>query len=401
MAFSRTTLSIFTIVILLAAIAGGTWWRLRPESTDEEGPGEATATADSLGVDLGAAGDQFSTNLPQPVSGVTVVRDTLWETVQASGQAEAFRRATVASQVDGVIQSVPVRENSRVSAGSTIVQIDTLELALEVARAEAERANAQAQYEATILFDDEIDDPRIRARRDTVARASSGLNGAEVSLQQARLRLDRATVRAPFEGRIADLQVVAGEQAGAGTELMTVVDLDPIKVEVNVLEAELGYLAEGRTAEVTFAAFPGETFSGRIQTINPVVSENRTGRVTIHLPNGDGRIKPGMYADVTINARSFADRILVPRSAILERGEGRRRTMVYLFEGEGDEGLAKWNYVMTGRENEQFIEIVPSEDTDPIEPGSIVLVDGHHYLAHDTRIQLVDNPRRAGGRPGA
>ncbi len=401
MAFSRSTLSIFTIVIVVAAVAGGTWWRLRPESTDEEGPGAATATADSLGVDLGAAGDQFSTDLPQPVSGVPVVRDTLWETVQASGQAEAFRRATVASQVEGVIQAVPVRENSRVSVGSTIVQIDTLELALEVARAEAERANAQAQYEATILFDDEIDDPRIRARRDTVARASSGLGAAEVTLAQARLRLERATVRAPFEGRIADLLVVEGQQAGAGTELMTVVDLDPIKVEVNVLEAELGYLAEGRTAEVTFAAFPGETFTGRIQTLNPVVSAERTGRVTIHLPNPQGRIKPGMYADVTINARSFADRILVPRSAILERGEGRRRTMVYLFEGEDDEGLAKWNYVQTGRENEQFIEIVPSEDTDPIDPGSIVLIDGHHYLAHDTRIQLVDNPRRAGGRPGS
>jgi len=399
MAFSRSTLSIFTIVLVLGAVAGGTWWRLRPEPAEANARGEASAVADSLGVDLGAAGDQFSTDLPQPVSGVAVVRDTLWARVQAAGQAEAFRRATVATQVEGVIQSVPVRENSRVGAGDVIVQIDTAELALEVARAEAERANAQAQYEATILFDDEIEDPRVRARRDTVARASSGLYGAEVSLQQAKLRLDRATVRAPFEGRIADLEVVAGQHAGTGMEVMTVVDLDPIKVEVNVLEAELGYLDEGRTAEVSFAAFPGETFTGRIQTINPVVSENRTGRVTIHLPNRDGRIKPGMYADVSINARSFADRILVPRSAVLERGD---RTMVFVFEGdaEGDRGLAKWHYVITGVENDEFVEIVPSEETDAVEPGSVVLTEGHQYLAHDTRIQLVDNPALAGGRPG-
>jgi RND family efflux transporter MFP subunit len=200
---------------------------------------------------------------------------------------------------------------------------------------------------------------------------------------------------------VADLEVVEGEHASTGTALMTIVDLDPIKVEVNVLEAELGYLGEGRSARVVFAAFPGEEFTGRIQTINPVISEERTGRVTIHLPNPDGRIKPGMYADVTINARSFPDRILVPRSAILERGEGRRRTMVFLYEGDDDQGLAKWNYVLTGRENEEFIEIVPSEETDPIEPGNVVLVDGHHYLAHDTRIRLVDNPAVAGGRPGA
>lgn len=400
MAFSRSTLSIFTIVLVLGAVAGGTWWRLKPAAEETSQQGEASAIADSLGVDLGAAGDQFSTNLPQPVSGVAVVRDTLWARVTAAGKAEAFRRATVATQVDGVIQSVAVRENSRVGAGDVILQIDTLELALEVARAEAERANARAQYEASILFDDEIEDPRIRARRDTVARAASGLDGAEVSLQQAKLRLDRATVRTPFEGRIADIEVVAGQHVGAGTAVMTVVDLDPIKVEVNVLEAELGYLGEGRTAQVTFAAFPGETFTGRIQTINPVVSENRTGRVTIHLPNPDGRIKPGMYADVSIDARSFPDRILVPRSAVLERGE---RTMVFVFAGEGggDSGLAKWHYVVTGVENDEFVEIVPSEETDPVEPGAVVLTQGHQYLAHDTRIQLVANPAVAGGRPGA
>ena len=146
-------------------------------------------------------------------------------------------------------------------------------------------------------------------------------------------------------------------------------------------------------------AFPGEVFSGRIETLNPVVSEEtRTGRVTIHLPNPDGRIKPGMFADVTINARSFPDRILVPRSAILERD---RRTMLFVYEGGDDQGLAKWRYVTTGRENEALVEIVANEATDMVEPGEVVLVDGHHYLAHDTRIRLVDNPAAAGGRPGA
>ncbi len=401
MAFSRKSLSVFTVLVIVGVLAAATWWRLRPEGEDGETQGLAAATADSLGVDLGTAGDAFSTDLPSPVSGMAVVRDTLWETVTAAGQAAAFRQATVASQVEGVIQSVPVRENSRLGQGQTVLQIDTLELALEVARARAELASAQDQYETTLLFNDEETDPEVRARRERAARASSGLAQAEVSLRQAELRLERATVQAPFEGRVADLQVVEGQHVGAGTELMTIVDLDPIKVEVNVLEAELGYLSEGREARVTFAAFPGEEFSGRIQTINPVVSEERTGRVTIHLPNPSGRIKPGMYADVTINARSYPDRILVPRSAVLERGTPRDRTMVFVYEGDDEQGLAKWHYVITGRENEDFVEIVPSEETDPIEPGEIVLTEGHHYLAHDTRVRLVDNVVVAGGRPGA
>ena len=72
---------------------------------------------------------------------------------------------------------------------------------------------------------------------------------------------------APFGGRVADLLVVEGEYVPAGAQLMTIVDLNPIKVEVQVLEAELGSLSEGRRAEVSFPAFPGELFEGAIETI--------------------------------------------------------------------------------------------------------------------------------------
>ena len=100
---------------------------------------------------------------------------------------------------------------------------------------------------------------------------------------------------------------------------MTVVDLNPIKVEVQVLEAEIRYLSEGRRASVTFAAFPDETFNGRVETINPVVNpDDRTARVTVVLENADGRIKPGMYARVALEAQYYPDRILVPRSDFLE-----------------------------------------------------------------------------------
>lgn len=401
MPFQRRTLSVFSILLVVAVVAGATWWRLAPEGDGESGPGEATALADSLGVDLGAAGAEFSTDLPQPVEAAEVVRDTLWVTVDAGARAAAFRQATVATQVDGVIQSVPVRENSRVGQGDPIVQIDTVELGLELARARAEMASARDQYETMLLFNDEETDPAVRQRRELAARSSSGLAQAEVSLRQAEMRMERATVRAPFEGRVADLQVVAGQHAGTGTELMTIVDIDPIKVEVSVLEAELGYLAPGREAQVTFAAFPGETFSGRIETLNPVVGEDRTGRVTIHLPNPDGRIKPGMYADVRIDARSFPDRILVPRSAVLERGTPRDRTIVFLYEGDEDQGLAKWQYVITGAESDELVEIIPTDETGELQPGQVVLTDGHHYLSHDTRVRIVENVVVEGGRPGA
>ncbi|MDH3571185.1 MAG: efflux RND transporter periplasmic adaptor subunit, partial [Gemmatimonadota bacterium] len=176
-----------------------------------------------------------------------------------------------------------------------------------------------------------------------------------------------------------------------------IVDLDPVKVEVQVLEGEVGLLAEGRRARVTFAAFPGEEFLGRVQTINPLVErQTRTARVTVMIPNPDGRILPGMYARVALEARKFPDRILVPRSAVLERD---RRTMLFVFQGEGTVGLAKWRYVTIGMANDSVVEVVSNPDTEMVEPGEWVLTDGHFTLIHDARVRRVESVQAEGGRP--
>ena len=401
MDFSRRTLSLLTIFLILAALAVGVWYRL-PAGEDAESGGAAAPTEASDGTEMPetSGSSQFSTDVPQPVGGAEVIQDTLWIRVTASGQAEAFRRATLSAQVEGVVTQLPVRESQRVDGGAPLLQIDTTEYALQVAQAKADHQAAEAEYRQLVLFDDEIRDPAVRAERERIARSRSGLDQREVALRQAELRLERSRVSAPFPGRIANLRVVPGQNVPVGTELLTVVDLDPIKVEVQVLEAELGFLSQGRRAEVRFAAYPGEVFTGSVETINPVVDpETRTGRVTVLLPNRDHRIKPGMYAEVSLDAEALPDRILVPRSAILERGEGRRRTMLFVYEASGNSGLAKWRYVTTGRENDTHVEILPG-DEGMVAPGEVVLVDGHHYLAHDTPVRLVENVAAEGGRPG-
>lgn len=397
MSFSRRTLSLVTVLLVLGLLGGGVWWRLRSEGEGQDGAAAETA-ADSGDAPAVSAAQTFSTDVAQPVTGAEVVRDTLWISVTAAGQAAAHRRTVLTAQVEGPVQVVPVRENSTVRPGQTLVQIDTTQYALAVDRARGDLLDAEAKFQEMILFDDEIEDSEVRAQRERLARSRSGLAQAQVALREAQIDLDRTTVTAPFGGRVADLKVVPGQFVRQGDELMTIVEIDPVKVEVQVLEAEVGYLEEGRRGSVTFAAFPGETFRGRIETINPVVeAESRTARVTLILPNPDGRIKPGMYAKVSLDARSFPNRILVPRAAILERD---RRAMLFLYEEEGGKGRAKWNYVTTGLENDSLVEIVPNPDTYVPEPGEIVLVDGHHYLVHDAVVRLVENVAAAGGRPG-
>ena len=397
MSHSRRTLSLVTVFVIFGVIGAAVVWRWVSSSA----PADAQeAAGDTTGIELpeGVVPAQFSASVAQAVAGARVVRDTLWISVNTAGQAEAYRRTTISAQVEGVIRSVPVRENQPVPAGGGLVQIDTLELALGLAQARADLLAAQTDYRQRTLFDDEIEDAAVRAERERIARSTSGLDQAEVRLRQAELQLQRARVEAPFAGRVADLRVVEGQHVTVGTELLTMVTLDPIKVEVQVLEAELGSLSEGRRAHVRFPAFPGEAFQGAIETINPVVDPvSRTGRVTVLLPNSDGRIKPGMYANISLEAEALPDRVLIPRSALIERD---RRPVIFVYEEGPRGGLAKWRYINPGRENETHVEVLADgPEQGFVEPGEVVLVDGHHYLAHDTPVRIVEDVAAEGGRP--
>lgn len=373
-------------IVLAAALAAGFYLRTSSlPTTGEEGGG--------LDPGITAAASAFATDVAIAVEGAEVVRDDLVLSVSASGQAEAWRRTRLTAEVGGRVARLPVKESDRVARGALVLALDPVDYALALEEAEARRARTEADYRERTLFDQGLD-PEVRAERERAARIRSGLDEAELAVRRARLDLERTRVRTPFAGRIASLHVVEGQLVRPGDELMTLVDLDPVRVQGQVLEGDVAHLAPGARARVRFSAFPGQVYTGTVQTINPLVEgETRTARVAIVVPNPDGRILPGMYANVELEAQRTPDRILVPRSAILERD---RRTMLFVFE----DGRAKWRYVTTGMENERYVEILEHPDTDMVHPGETVLTAGHFTLTHDATVRLVESHRaEATGRP--
>lgn len=387
MSISKRIVSAGLAAAVIVALAAGIYLRISAEASAEDGSTLGDGPA------IPSAASRFSTDVAIAVEGGEVALDTLVLSVTAAGQAEAWSRATIAAEVAGRVEDVPVHEADRVGAGEPLLVLDPVDKQLALEEAEASLREAEAQFREQTLFDRDLPEDVSRERA-AAARLKSGLDRAEIRVRKARLDLERTRVRAPFQGRVASVAVVPGQLVGQGAELMTVVDLDPIKVQVQVLEGELTHLAPGGRAEVTFSAFPDETFDGSIETINPLVEEQtRTARVTVVVPNRRGRILPGMYARVRLEAQRIPDRILVPRAAILERD---RRTMLFVYEDE----RAKWRYVTTGLENDEFVEIVEDPATDMVAPGEIVLTGGHFTLTHDARVRLVDDYRDSEtGRP--
>ena len=380
----------------IAAVTGvAVYGRIQNASAASEGE-----TPDKAGQPLvqTSASGRFATDVAIPVQGSQAVRGTLVMSVSAAGQAEAWQKTVIVAQVSGRITGLALREGDVVGNGQTVVALDGAEYQLAVEEAEAALRDAQNKVREALLFDDRIPDEAVRREREALARTRNGVDAADVRLRRARLDLQRTRLGAPFAGRVASLKVVPGQWVDRGAELMTIVDLDPIRVEVQVLESEIAHLAPGRTADVSFAAFPGEAFTGRIQTINPIVeSGTRTARVTVLVPNPQGRILPGMYARVSLEARRYDNRVLVPRTSVLERD---RRTMLFVYDPAGSDGVAKWRYVTTGMQNDSVVEILSEGvDTDSVQPGEVVLTEGHYTLIHDARVRLVDDAKKEGGRP--
>ena len=325
-----------------------------------------------------------------PVEADTVRRGALVLEVTATGQTEADRGATVASMVAGRVLAMPGREGDTVDGGQVLVRLDPRDASLAVDRAKAARAEALARYRELTLFDDEIADPVVRGERSAAVSARSGLDQAEVALREAELALARTAIRAPFAGRVDHVRVAVGEHVGAGEDLLDIVDLDPVRVEVQVVEGELRWLRQDGGAYVRLVAFPDTVFRARTAAIRPSVDpETRTGRVTVILPNPDGSILPGMFARVTLDGRTFADRLLVPKDAVIER-DG--RSLVFAFEalsgGQAGEGLAKWIYVRAGLANRDVVEIMEDDSATTLETGTLVLTGGHLTLIHDARVRI-------------
>lgn len=395
MRFSRRATTVSVLLLIIALAGAGVYYRI---NNQQEASAQTSQTPDGELPDV-SAGDAFSTDLAVAVEGAAVLLDTLVLTVSAEAEASSWQQTAVRSQVSGQVLSIRVAENQAMAQGAVLIEIDPTEYRLSLEEAQARLRQAEMSYRETTLSDDRIEDPRVRAERDTAARARSGLDAAVVAVERARLNLVRTRVVAPFAGRVANLKVVPGQFVNVGDELLTIQAMDPIRVDVKVLEGNIGYLSVGRTARVTFAAFPGEVFEGRIQTINPVVDpEYRNARVSISVRNPGGRILPGMFARASLSAERFPDRIMVPKEAVLERDN--RRTLVFLFQGEGDRGRAQWRYVTPGRSNDTHVEIIDDGENEMLKPGEIVLVSGHYTLSHDIPVRLVDNVARAeGARP--
>ena len=249
---------------------------------------------------------------PQTVS-TYVAKSLPWQSeTRAVGNVRALHGADLAAQIAGVVDAIDFKSGDLVHAGAVLVKLRLNDDPAKLAQLRAQAALAAVNY-----------------RRDQEQFAAQAISQAIVDADRANLESTRAQVaaqralieekiiRAPFPGRLGIRQVDLGQYLAAGATVVTLQALDPILIDFYVPQQALNMLKQGQRADATVDTYRGTQFHGVIDAINSKVDNaSRNILVRASFRNPDGRLVPGMYADVTIDEGAPRVLVTVPQTAI-------------------------------------------------------------------------------------
>lgn len=353
--------------------------------------GTTTAAADSAAAaDSGNTGGSSSSSVNLPVVAEEVVDADLILSVNTTGQVRSESEGKLRAEIAGPVTAVKVRAGDRVTRGQVLIEIDPRQYDLAVDEAQVAVDLAMLQHQENYRPDSMATGQMPSKARLDASTVRSGLAAARVRLDRAKFDRERTTIVAPFDGTVDRVNVVVGDRVTAGQDLTSIADLRNLRIEAAVLEHDLPLIKVGGEAVITSAALAGQSFTGRVAAVLPLVdSTTRAGRAHVRT-TGNGTLRPGMYTDVRLEAQRLTNRRLVPTRAIIER-DG--RPLVFVIKN----GRAQWTYILPGRSNGRQTEVLPDTVTGiiPVNPGDQVIVEGHLTLTHDAPVRTVarrENP---------
>jgi len=274
-----------------------------------------------------------------------VERRSLWRKVDATGYV-GFDESSVAQinlRTEGWIERLLVKnEGERVKKGELLFEFYSPQL-----------LNAQKEY--------------VQAKRRNDSGMVSATAGKLLALgmvdsdirQLAKTSKVTNTVKvlAPQDGTVTSLNVKEGSFVKPATEIMSLADLSSVWLQAEVFESQADWVTEAQSAEARLNYMPGEVFSGRVDYVYPVLDpKTRTLQVRLRFDNPGERLKPNMYARVTIFGKSHPGALSIPREALI-RGQEVDRVVVAL--GNGSYTVHE---VMSGIESGNWIEIIAGLD---------------------------------------
>jgi HlyD family secretion protein len=273
---------------------------------------------------------------PPPVyETIPVDRRDIIVSAHATGTIQPDTTVEVKTRASGEVMQLKVETGQVVKRGALLMQIDPRlsrnavaqsEASLEAARVQLNNAEIQKRRSDSLLAAQAITVQEHDQDVLSYANAKANLVSAQVALENNRITLEDANVRAPITGTIIEIAVSRGQviasatsNVGGGTTLLTMADLNLVQVSTPIDETDIGKIQAGQRATVTVDAYPNHPFQGNVLKIEPkdTVQQNVTMfPVRIRIDNRDGLLRPGMNSDVEIHVGQAEQALAVPNAAL-------------------------------------------------------------------------------------
>jgi len=339
---------------------------------------------------------------PPTVKVITVKKGDISVPLEATGTIFPEYESKIGPKISGTIEIVYVDEGDTVQKGQPLVQLDQQDLLIAVRQGQAAVRVAEAQ-----LREAEVKGENLKKEKERLANLlkknvisqqkyddidtaySMAVTGMEViraqilssreNLAMAEQKLSDTVIIAPFSGLIVKRFINQGEFVSTmpPSPLFLMMSIDKVKTEIGLPEIHIAHIHIGNPVDVTVDTYPGSIFKGTISTINPMVDPvSRAFTVKVEIPNKDHRLKPGMFARVTIYPTIHKGALIVPFKSVMKR-EG----MAFVFVIEGT--TVRLRAVTAGITNEREIEVI-----DGVKEGEEVVIEGHYGMADKTTVRV-------------
>ena len=314
---------------------------------------------------------------PQTVT-TTIARYSDWQPeVGAVGSVRAVRGVDITTEVTGLVRSVEFHSGDDARTGQVLVRLNA-----DPDIATQRSLEAAAELAATVYARD-----KMQFEAQAISQAQLDGDAADLKNKRAQAAAQAALVakkmlRAPFDGRLGITTVNPGQYLNAGDKVVTLQQLDPLYVDFRLPQEQLGQVHTGLETRLTVDALAGETFTGAITAIDPLVdSASRNFQAEATVANPAHRLLPGMFVRVAVLAGAKQRYITLPQTSITYNPYG---STVFLAVRQADGSrTAQQTFVTTGATRGDQVAILSG-----IKEGNEVVTSGALKLKNGTPLEI-------------
>lgn len=327
----------------------------------------------------------------------------LAKSMRYSGMVRGYNEVYIMPKMPARVAAIHVKPGQRVSVGQLLLSLDSKDLDVAVKQAEAALAGAQAAqvsnelnlenarknlerceelHKSGAISDSQLEVEKLRYESLNSGAVTASIVQAEAALAALQNQMESCALTSPINGIVGSINLSLGEMANPQMPAGIVTDTGELEIELLVSEGEVSYIEMGSEVDVAIAAAGDKPFIGQVKSVAMVPDPiKRSYAVKVSLPNAEGIIKSGMFAEARVDTQSKKDVLAIPVNAVVPKSG---RQVVYLVEIKDEESRVREVEVETGIKNENYIEIVKG-----LKPGQEVITRGNTLVSDGTLVRIV------------